>query len=186
MSKDNVKDDDDMLIGPIAAFIGTRLNSQWGMCSAPHHVGKPMTTIRVDQYKDKFWYVRIYCELADPDLIQQLWELDGKDGYPTIDFSQECLRRDARHYRKCYMEMIEIIPRLKDKIRAQADYRELLCDDASSMEKLIDELMATECAPNVDNLQHYRNRYGVETNDELKAALRNLYGETRRLNEMTD
>jgi hypothetical protein len=186
VSKDDVNEEDIRLIGPIAAFIGTRLNSRWTRCSAPKYAGKQMTTIKVDQYKEKFWYVRIYCDLAEPELVQELWGLQGKDGLPTLEFSRECFRRDARHYRKCYMEMIEIIPRLKEKIRSQADHHELLCDDAVHMEKLIDELMVEECAPNVDNLQHYRNKYGVETNDELKGALRDLYGETRRLNEMTD
>jgi len=123
-----VKDNDK--IWPIAAFIGSRLNHIRPRSNAGHSAF--VSTIRVDQYKEKFWYARIYCELAAPELVKAKWN-EHKEGEPTPEFVAKCLLHDARHYRKCYLDMVELAPDLRGKICAQADYPELL---AESLDKI--------------------------------------------------
>src|SRR5579885_617892 len=59
------------LIGPIAAFIGARLQYP---CPVVNGQGNPWTsTILVEQHKEKFFRVRVYCKLADNDLVKKKW-----------------------------------------------------------------------------------------------------------------
>lgn len=168
------------MLHKIAAFIGARLNYLLPECNSGVRGGKPVSTISVSQHKEKFFYIRIYCKLADPKLVEEKWlaererEADGEE--PPKEFKQKCLRQDAHHYRACYLDMIQLVPRLKGRIRSQADYAELLFDDEAEMRKYIDELNDPEY-PQHDHVKHYREKYGVSTNEELKDELARFYKE---------
>jgi hypothetical protein len=164
------------LIGSIAAFIGARL--QHPMPETSRRAGQSVSTIGVTQYKDKFGYVRIYCTLADRDLVQVKYlqaPLQSASPEPPKGFRDKCFRLDAYHYRNCYMEMIEIIPRLKLRIRAQADYNELLMDDVAEMKAQVDRLSRPDPNNHYDLLGGMRARYGAQDNEDLKARLSVLY-----------
>jgi hypothetical protein len=108
----------------IALFIGAALNHRL----PPGNGSGFQSTIAVHQYKSKFDEVRIYCTLAHTDLVQDLWATLGREGSPDEAFIKSCLQFDARHYRRCYLSMIEI---LSDKemglqIRNSSDYPEIL------------------------------------------------------------
>lgn len=163
--------EDFKLIGPIAAFIAARLQYVLPPCNSGIRGKHPVSTIRVDQHKEKFWNVRIYCTLADADLVKEKWAKHGGEGEPTSEFKRQCLRLDVQHYRKCYLDQIALIPRLKRRIRSQADYSELLLDDVNELDARTHQLELQDG----DALKFFRSRYGVETNDELRQLLRSFY-----------
>ena len=129
-------------IGAIAAFIGARLQYP---CPLINGQGNPWTsTIKVDQHKDKFGHVRVYCTLGDPALVQQRWDWlklnrgghrfklkdvapDNVDG--TVfneEFHRRCVKHDAIWYRRVYRDAVALRPDLEEKIILHADYAELL------------------------------------------------------------
>ena len=173
------------LVGPMAAFIGARLNYRIPECNGPRkYVGRDISTIKVDQHKEKFWYIRIYCTLADPGLVQQRWledrerEADGEE--PPQEFKDKCFRHDAFHYRRCHLDMMALVPERQHKrIRSQADYWELLFSTKEELEKCINEAEAKDLANDRkhDSLEHLRDRYRAETNAELKEKIGVFYGE---------
>lgn len=147
--------EEEQIIEPIAAFIGARLQYP---CPEINGQGNPwVSTISVTQSKEKFWHVRVYCELAYPELVKQKWQwlkqreakrLAGEQTYsritqgtidmlvasePTPEFTMRCLRHDAIHYRRVYLEMVELRPALRDKICSQADYGDLLKEDLNAV-----------------------------------------------------
>jgi hypothetical protein len=185
--------EDFQLVGPMAAFVAARLNYTVPECNAPRkYVGRDISTIKVSQHKEKFWYVRIYCRLADPGLVQQRWLEERpheQPEEPPEEFKEKCFKSDAYHYRRCYLDMLRLIPeRLHKRLIAQADYEELLHPTADDMALRIDEIEAHDLqnASPHDTLKYYRERYGVDTNVELKEKLRNLYGEPSLRESLVD
>ena len=165
------KEDNDNL-HVIAAFIGARLNYVLPPCNSGVRGGKLVSTIRVDQHKEKFWYIRIYCALADDSLVRDKWFRDNNDGppddEPTPEFKAKCLKNDASHYRNVYREMVRLQPHLESKICSHADYHELLFPSMVECEQLID----STCGP---TLQHLFKSYGVQDITGLKDYLRTIY-----------
>jgi len=161
---------DPKLLSIAAAFIGARLQHVLPRCNS-RHLG-PVSTISVEQYKSKFNYVRIYCTLADPDLVQAKAEAAGF----AVDalFTATCLRRDAMFYRQCYLDMVTLMPHLREAICSQADYYELLFADVAELHAHLDELAIPD--PKVINkFEHYFRRYGVDSVDKLKELLASFY-----------
>lgn len=176
---------DNRLIGPIAAFIGARLQYP---CPDVNGQGNPWTsTIRVDQHKEKFFGVVVYCSLGDRELILQKWNWcrDNKEKLshlprrlsphgvkfegdaPTPKFSAQCLFHDALHYRRCYLEMIELQPHLRGQICSRADHSELLLEQ---FEELNATMLQTPKA--VDGLCR---KYGLENAEQLMKFLHSVY-----------
>lgn len=151
-----MKKEDQQLIGPIAAFIGARLQYP---CPEVNGQGNPwVSTIEVAQHKEKFFGVRVYCRLACPELVQKKWdwlrqnkdmqarltrrritqgEFEGDE--PTDEFRARCLLHDAIHYRKVYMEMVQLRPDLREPICWGADRVELLQPTIEDLIKRLDE-----------------------------------------------
>jgi hypothetical protein len=167
------------LVGPAAAFIGARLNYVLPPCNSGRKGGKPISTIKVDQHKEKFWYARIYCTLAAPTLVQYAWALDERGpGDASPEFKARCFRHDAWHYRTCYLDMVKLIPRMEKRLCSQADYRELLFSTVKEAHDWVDQMNIPdqgEIMFGVDHLDYYRKKYGVETNEQLKETLTKLY-----------
>ena len=169
------------LVGTMAAFIGARLNYVLPECNSGVRGGKLISTIRVDQHKEKFWYARVYCTLADQKMVEDAWvAANGPSGLPLKDdFRQKCFHRDAFHYRKVHTDLMKLVPeRLHKRLIRHADYRELLFANRAEMEARIDRFEAEDLEnPGVDHLEYYRKRYNVETNAALKEALGRYYEE---------
>ena len=167
------------LVGPIASFLAARLNYVVPGSNGGPRAKKLVSTIRVDQHKEKFWYARVYCELAAPSLVEDEWVNDSTFvmGPPPDDFRQRCFDRDAFHYRRVHLDMLALLPeRLHKRVVGFADYRELLFPTAIEMERHVDRLSNRDLVdPGTDNLLFYRDRYRVGTNQELKGAIATYY-----------
>lgn len=147
------------LIGPLAAFIGSRLQYP---SPAINGQGNPwVSTISVDQHKEKFWYIRVYCTLAEPDLVLKKWTwlkdrqrrldagekiychawkglaemLAGGGEEPTPEFFTRCALHDAIHYRKVYMDAVRLRPHLRERICDQADHWILLLESPDKIKR---------------------------------------------------
>lgn len=183
------------LLGPIAAMIGARLHYPNPLINGQ---GNPwVSTILVEQHKEKFFYIRVYCKLAEPGMVKAKWDWirahqemkskipssyfpsdDVSEPEPTQAFIDKCFRRDAFHYRRVYLDAVKVIPRLKRRIIAQADYRELLFDNPQELCDHVDELAKVDPEyPNTDNLAYYRNRWHAKDAEELKVVLFKYYEE---------
>jgi hypothetical protein len=161
------------LIGPMAAFVGARLQHPRLECNGRN---PRISTIRVEQYKEKFWYARIYCTLAEEDEVKAKWRAEGRLGAPNEDFFARCMLHDARYYRKCYLEMVKLIPRLKRRLCAQADYSVLLMDTVQEAEACI-EVWVEQYKEAPDTLQNVLRKWNVIDFDELRSVLREVYDE---------
>jgi hypothetical protein len=172
------------LIGPLAAMIGARLNYVLPRCNSARGGEKLVSTILVEQHKEKFWYVRVYCKLADETMVTNKW-LDAlhwasntDPPLPTDDFRARCFRHDALHYRRVYLDAVKVIPRLKHRITAFADYGELLFDNPQELCDHIDMLAKGDPEqPGTDGLAYYRARWHVEDTEGLKVTLFKYYEE---------
>lgn len=183
---------EEQLIGPMAAFIGARLQYP---CPGVNGQGNPWTsTIRVDQHKEKFWAIRVYCTLAADEMVLEKWNwmkdrekriAAGEKFYerlrddvikaqlkdsdePTPEFKARCLLHDALHYRKCYREMVALQPQLQMAICGQADHTELLWPTYDEMTKRFEELAS-------NSVEYMCQKYGQAGLPELKEFLRKVY-----------
>jgi len=153
-----------------AMFIAAALRFPQPRCNGR---GKWVSTINVDQYKVKFTDVRIYCTLAHPELVKDHWQELQKEGEPDEAFKVQCLLDDARHYRNCYLSMLELLPADAAHLVCQAaDYFELLCKDLRELDQLL-----TTSAEKTDGgkypqyLTQYTHRYGGETFADVRQYL---------------
>lgn len=175
------------VIGPIAAFIGARLQYP---CPMINGQGNPwVSTIKVDQHKEKFWKVRVYCDLADPDLVQKKWTwlkdrqkridagekfywrmhreaykmlVDGGDEAPP-EFFARCVLHDSIHYREVYMDMVQLRPHLRDRICSEADHSILLHEK-------VEEVHVPD-----ERLEFICKKFHVKDRDELMTFLKKVY-----------
>jgi hypothetical protein len=185
---------DESMIGPIAAFIGARLQYP---CPEVNGQGNPWTsTIRVDQHKEKFWGVVVYCNLADPDLVREKWvwirenkeqmgklprRVTGKLGKLDADYSADepsdafkarCLFHDAMHYRECYLDMIALQPHLRGAICMRADHGELLLDQFSELEERVKD--------KPEYLESFCRKYHIEDPVKAMEFLHSVYEPTTK------
>jgi len=110
----------------IAMFIGAALQHPLPVCNGFDPI---MSTIKVHQYKTKFDQVRVYCQLAEPTLIQKSWIEDS--GKPARDFSIRAYIRDGKIYRSTYLSMKQLAANLpgfdyQSQVLDCADYPHLL------------------------------------------------------------
>ncbi len=123
-------------VGSIAMFIAAALQHP-----NPPHNGRNalMSTIRVDQHKNKFDQVIVYCELIDTNLVSQAWVAEGKgNGDPPVEFIQACMQRDALVYRRAYRMMMSLLPEFREVIHSHADFKYLLYDSTKELDAWLD------------------------------------------------
>lgn len=165
--------------GTLAAFIAARLNYIVPDCNGSRQTrGMPISTISVSQHKEKFFWVRIYCGLANKDMVQARWTAEGNEGEPTPEYHDKRKRLDAWHYRTCYLDMMRMVDaKYKFRIRSQADFAELLFDDEKELFEKLDKVAKAAEASDIeyDGLAGYRSRWGAKDNEELKQKLAALY-----------
>ena len=187
------------LIGPIAAFIGARLHYP---CPEINGQGNPWTsTILVEQHKEKFFRVRVYCKLAWDGLVKQKWawlrdrqaredagekfydrlrddELRAKlktDVEPPPEFYARCARHDAIHYRQVHMDMVRLLPeKLAKRAIAEADHTELLHDNVDGAIKQLRDWAES----NPGWKEYFTKKYRVSTNEEVEALFQVVYNPT--------
>ena len=117
----------------VAMYVGAALQHPLPPCNGQG----PSSTIRVDQYKTKFSDVRIYCSIADKELVKSYWNTT-KQGEPTEEFVKERIFFDAIHYRDCYMPMEDFLsPEEWECLRDPADYPELLFSTGEELKNFI-------------------------------------------------
>lgn len=143
-------------VSAAAAMIGARLQYPMPRCNGVGIV----STIKVDQHKEKFGCVRVYCCLADHTLIEKANDERVRAG----KLAQErdvFLERDARHYRLVYLDAVSLAPDLQVAICSGADYPELLLPTGVDLELFVK--------------QHklYSGRWG-QTEDETVKFLRRV------------
>lgn len=180
------------MIGPIAAFIGARLQYA---CPHINGQGNPwVSTISVDQHKEKFWKVRVYCDLADPSLVTKKWNwlkdrqrrIDAGEKFyyrmhreaqkmviegghePPPEFFTRCVLHDAIHYRKVYMDMVNLRPDLRMRICSEADHWILLYETVE------------EVVVKPEHLDFTCKKFHVKDHDELMAFFKKVYGPSMR------
>lgn len=118
----------------VAMFLGAALHYPLPECNSWKKKHRKSSTIKVTQHKSKFSDIRIYCELAEHSLV--LESFNTWSGGKTIeDFKKECLMSDAVYYRKCYMDMIDLVPEHKTALLNGASHSELLTFSYDDLQK---------------------------------------------------
>lgn len=172
----------DINLNNVAMFIAAALQHPNPPCNGRK---KWVSTIKVDQYKTKFNFVRIYCTLADPELVKKVMDDDPKfieakrsNLYADIDleiasFSKQCLIDDARHYRKCYLSMMSLLPEdLIKYVKSEADYPELLCHDIDELNQLIDRKVVSFEKENCSTYcTIFNSRYDLPSIEDVRKYL---------------
>jgi hypothetical protein len=150
-------------ISVIAAFIAARLQYQSPLCND----NRPVSTIMIDQHKEKFGDVRIYCTLANNELVRCMWKVNHlslpRPAMPET-FKDECWLHDAQYYRRCYRDMVSLVPQYENAIIDAADHGELLHDDVAKLD-------AMPAATNT----YLCSKYGDVTPEQLIEKLRRVY-----------
>lgn len=162
----------------VAMFVGAALNHPTPPCNGTG----PISTIHVDQYKTKFNDIRIYCTLAKPDLVKEVWASLGESGDPPKTFFDKCLRRDASIYRECHLAMFRLLDDedMIASLKAPAVYSELLCKSPEELDRLLDyNVEKSKLYPQY--LQQFYSRWGVSDPGALRELLYSLSG--FRMNE---
>lgn len=163
----------------VAMFVAASLNYP----SPTIDSSRPVSTIRVNQFKTKFGEVRIYCQLAHPELVKTTWEYLGNEGEPSQQFLKNRMRWDARHYRDCYLSMVNILSNIPDgeqfisSLLNGADYRELLYKDKDELNDSI--IRAIEGK----NINYFYEKWCVDNSDNLLQILADFSGFNRGLFE---
>jgi hypothetical protein len=161
-------------VGAIAEFIGAALNYPMPRCNG-YGVASMASTIRVDQFKEKFGDVRVYCQLAAPELVKEAYdslkERSKMWKHPCTQTLEKYTRErfvcDAKHYRSVYLNMVELVPKYRKMIVGAADYYELLQYDAESLDAFIDRK---------DNIKFLEERYKRAGREAVRAELYELCG----------
>ena len=160
--------------GTIAMFIASALQHPNPRCNGNN---RRMSTIYVDQHKNKFNLVVVYCSLAEDNLVSEAWASEGHDGDPSDDFVGKCMLRDAQVYRSAYRKMIWLVPQHKEMILGRADHGYLLYDSVDEVDKWIGELVARcdEHPNHKAHLDRVLRDWRVASTAELKAKLEKVY-----------
>lgn len=157
-------------ISAMAAFVAARLQHPNPRCNG---LNPRVSTIKVDQYKEKFGQVRIYCRLANEIMVQARWTEDGHAGAHTEDYAQKCFISDAIHYRRCYRDMVAMVPHLEGALCGGADYHALLYEDATYIDSKV--------IPNAKaNSEYYLGWYQIDSFEALREMLVKIYARTER------
>lgn len=119
-------------VSAAAAFIAARLTYEFPRCNGTGRA----STIRVDQHKEKFGCVRVYCTLAWSHLVKEHNDRLQESGNRPETIEERILK-DARHYRLAYLDAVALAPDLETSITIDADYPELLLDNVEEMVKYV-------------------------------------------------
>ena len=84
------------------------------------------TTIVVSQYKEKFGEIRVYCHLADPNLINEKYNSNKFNRMSLEDFRELCYVQDIIHYRNTYFIFRDLMPQYWSVMFSGADNPEYL------------------------------------------------------------
>lgn len=163
--------------GTMAMFIAAALQHPNPPCNGR---GRRMSTIYVDQHKNKFNMTVVYCTLAEENEVSEAWAEEGHDGDPSDDFRGKCMLRDAQVYRSSYRKMMFLAPQHKELLFPRADYGYLIADDVSEAYAYIDGRVAEAQAPGAhENHQKGVDRllrtWAVPTIEALKEKLAKVY-----------
>lgn len=115
-------------------------------------------TIYVSSHKEKFGDVRIYCVLAQKQLIRERYSVTDETFSKT---RKSCLDFDANVYRSRHLSMVSLVPQYEKAIVQNADYTELL-NHKSKFD--FDNFFMTRV---VSNINFYLHRYEFETPQDL-------------------
>ena len=123
--------------------------------------------------------MRIYVCLTDPEEVHKARgeQPHGLGALTPEEAHKKCFLADAKHYRRCYIDMVTLVPELRGKIYAQADYAELLLGSLQEACSWIDGLERVSPFPDVSANEHVNRKYGCTTDDELNAFLTSVYVE---------
>lgn len=154
-------------LSAIAMFIGAALQHPVPPCNG---TCKRSSTISITQYKQKFNEIRIYCELANSQLVNELFVELGGVGEPTDEFKRQAFINDARHYRDCYLSMTRLLTQDDaESVTCAADYRELLCSDLKELDTYIDYARKSYADGSFpQHLTHLTKLYGGESFDDVR------------------
>lgn len=157
----------------VAMFVSAALNHPMPPCNGTG----PMSTIHVAQHKTKFNDIRIYCTLANPDLVKEVWASLGEAGDPPPSFFEKCLRRDAMHYRECHFAMFGLLDDedMIASLKGPSNYPELLCKSPEELDRLLDyNVEKSKLYPQY--LQHFYSKWNVSDPGALRELLHSLSG----------
>ena len=120
----------------LAYFIGKALD---GRLYAFDHHERSFSTIRVLQTKEKFGDPRVYCRLADAELVTRAYEKSSKFEPGEVPHSFKIYRviEDAKLYRSVYQRLMKLVPQYYVIIRNGADYPGLICETKEELDELL-------------------------------------------------
>lgn len=152
----------------VAMFVGAALNHPLPPCNGKGNI----STIFISQYKTKFNDIRIYANLAYPDLVMNEWLLRGHDGEPSSEFKNKCLERDARHYRDCYLSMAALLndKEVKSSLLIPANYPELLCETSFDLDSFLNQNLESSIKY-PQYITNYYSKWNVDNFESLKQKL---------------
>ncbi len=157
--------------GPIAMYIAAALQHPNPRCNGTR---ERVSTILVEQHKNKFNYVRVYCTLADKGMVQKSWD-EEESGDITEEYVKNCLLNDAIHYRRTYRTMMWLLPQHHDIIVRDADYGYLLFDTLADLDKWIDEQLYGSHMTNAERLLEKRTAWHEAKVTDIKEFLHKAY-----------
>lgn len=155
--------------GPIAMFIAAALQHPNPRCNG---TVRRVSTIRVEQHKNKFNYVRVYCHLADKEMVEDSWKEAGFAGETSSEHFNKCFFNDAKLYRRTYRTMVWLMPQHKEITLRDADYGYLLFDNKDLLDAWLDETKTGET-----NESRLHNALSDIKIDDLRSFLHRVYDE---------
>ena len=156
----------------IAMFIGAALQHPNPPCNGRR---RRVSTIQVDQHKNKFDLVVVYCTLAEDAQVLAAWSEQGGQGEPAPEFVARCLDHDAVVFRQAYRKMLFLAPQHAERILARPNYGYLLFDDVATLDAWLEERREHAQTKNGDNLDLQRC-WNVPDAAALRARLHKAYG----------
>ena len=160
-------------VATLAMFIAAALQHPSPPCNDPN---KRISTIAVEQHKNKFGAVVVYCELANDGEVDTAYGEAGRVGPVTDDFRAAEWRRDARRYRDCYMGMIALVQQYKDIMLALEDYPELLLSKVTALDPYLATTDDVHSKSNADWFLHRWNKKPALRNaEDVRALIRKAY-----------
>jgi hypothetical protein len=151
------------LSGVIAMFIASALQHPNPECNGRRR----MSTIKVDQHKNKFGRARVYCTLADENEVNEQWAEEENEGLPTEEYRKRCFYEDALVYRTAYEYMAFLVPQHKDVFKSTADYPILIIDTIEHLDEYLEV--------NAEYVDKICDKYYSSNANELKAKLHKIY-----------
>ena len=158
-------------IGTMAMFIAAALQHPNPPCNGRE---VRISTIKIEQHKNKFSQVVVYLNLAEQNLVAQRWAELGNVDQPPQTFIDSCVKHDARLYRRTYMAMISLVPNKKSEIIARADHTMLLFDDKADLDAWLVSRNSPDSKTNAE-WKLMTKLWNSSTIEELQQKLHDIY-----------